>query len=189
MTNLEVGIRYDNPLGKEEARTRGIDPQLSRLVLRGEIATLADAVFRCGPKDHEIFIHSCGEFTSIKKLDLTFKNSHIDVIENLDLVRVDTREQAAIVFAHWSAEHLVIFFSDRETAIAIIEDLPRFDKKWWQWSSDGYETPYLKQLNRADPIIFYSESRSSLEILGSEDAVLKCLCRCRPKDFEDCKTS
>lgn len=174
MPGLPVSIHLDSPLGRKEAKTRGIDRSLSRLLIDGERDVLGELIHRCCPRNKAIFIHAIGQFSSLEKLLSVFKGSDIEVFTDHDFLGVRNKEQINLVFSQWSAEILVVFFADQATASLIIESLLKFHPKLWEFSHEGYEAAYLKQLQLADPFIFFSPTRSSLEVIGSEDVILKC---------------
>ena len=174
MLDLPVSIHLDSPLGRKEAKSRGIDTSLSRLLIDGEREVLVELIHRCCPRNKAIFIHAIGQFASLEKLLSVFKESNVEVFTDHDFLSVRNKEQINLVFVKWNAEILVVFFADQATASLIIGSLPKLHPKWWKFSQEGHEAPYLKQLQLADPFFFFSPTRSSLEVIGSEDVILKC---------------
>lgn len=174
MLELPLAIHLDCPLGRKEAKLRGIDATLSRLLIEGEHNEIAGLINSCCPRNKAVFIHAIGQFTPLEKLASVFKESNIEVFTDHSFLSAREKEQIDLVFSRWSAEILAVFFADQTTASLIIGSLPTFYPKWWRFSQEGYEAPYLQQLQLADPFLFFSPTRSSLEIIGSENQVVEC---------------
>jgi hypothetical protein len=181
MLGLLVSIHLDSPLGRKEAKTRGIVATFSRLLIEGERNVLAELIHGCCPRNKAVFIHAIGQFTSLDKLASVFKELNIEVFTDHGFVSAKDKEQINLVFSRWNAEILTVFFADQTTASLIIGSLPRLHTKWWRFSQEGYEAPYLKQVQLADPFFFFSPTRSSLEVIGSENQILECFNRVRGK--------
>lgn len=174
MLEPPAAVRLDNPIGRKEAKSRGIDATLSRLLIDGERNVLAELVYRCCPRSKKVFIHAVGQLTSLEKVVPAFKGSNIEVFAAPGFLSANDKDQVDLVFARWSAEILVAFFADQETANQIVESLQGLHPKWWKLTQEGYEAPYLKQLRLADPFFFFSPTRSSLEVIGTGNRILEC---------------
>lgn len=181
MFELSTSIRLDCPLGKKEAESRGIDHSLSRLLIGGECEVLVDLIHSCCPSNKATNIQAIGEFTLLERLLPEFNKSNIEVDSDNGFLSVITKDQINLVFSQWNAELLVVFFADMATASLIIDSLSSLQPKWWEFSREGYEAPYLKKLELVDPFFFFSHTRSSLEILGSKEVILKCFDNVRSK--------
>ncbi|MHB8744651.1 MAG: hypothetical protein ACYC9L_16235 [Sulfuricaulis sp.] len=175
----QVSIRLDSPLGREEAKSRGIAASLSRLVICGEREVLAELIDRCCPHNKTIFIHAIGQFVSPDNLFSALDESNMEIVTDHDFLSVKGKQQIDYAFSHWKAEILAGFFADQATANLIRGSLQKLHQKWWKFSHESYEAPYLKQLQRADPYFFFSSTRSALEVIGSEYRILECFDRVR----------
>jgi len=167
-------IRLDVPLAKKEAKVRGLDGALSRLVLQADRGLVSDFVFRCKPGKATVFVHAVGPFVSLDKVVSSSSVSGVQRYGDLDCVGVASVQSLESVLSVWDSEILVIFFSTETTARDIVTSLTKLEPKWWQLSEEGYEAPYLKQLQRSDPFFFFAPTRSALEVIGSKKAVTQC---------------
>lgn len=174
MLGLATSIHLDCPIARKEAKIRGIGTELSRLLIKGAQPVIAQLLYDCCPRDKAVFIHAIGEFTPLEKLATVFKELNIEIFPDNNFLRATNKEQINLVLSQWNAEILTIFLTDQATATRIINSLPNLYPKWWKFSREAYEAPYLKQLQLTDPFFFFSSTRSSLEILGSDNQVIEC---------------
>ncbi len=171
-TGLTVSLHLDAPLNREEARSRGIDPGCSRFLIEGHRDLLANVLYQLCPENKTVFISAVGSFVPMDKLGSILKEKNISIFSEYGLVGAKGDEEIIHVLSNWDAEILVVFMSDLATATTIVQSLPKHGVKWWKFSNEGYEAPFLKQLSLADPFFFFSPTLSSLEILGSERQIL-----------------
>jgi hypothetical protein len=167
-------IRLDVPLGRKEARTRGIDETVSRLVVQGRLQFLCEFIVRCNQGGESAFVHAVGPFVSLDKLASPDHGNQVQIHAEFECVSVKSAAELEWVLSRWDSEILVIFFATPPTARSIVTSLSKLEPKWWQWSEEGYEAPYLKQLKQSNPFFFFAPTRSALEVMGTKSTVARC---------------
>ena len=160
---------------EREARLRGIDPNLGRLIVvfadHKDPATAAAAYLgACRPKGRTIYVSAIGEFVPLSRVIKKAQAPRIDPISGSQFARISDEAGLAFAFGHWKAEQLVVVFAAEDPIQLSIPS----ESKWWKWSPQGNEARFLNNLAQFDPVIFYSETLTSLEIIGSQAAVLTC---------------
>ena len=175
------------PVSEREAKERGINPGLARLVFAsddrgdGDAHSLWRAIELCRPSSASGFVHPIGGFTSIESLAKKLEQQHerFSFFPQLQMASISSGQDGTELLRAWHAEQLVIFFGSESSARKVIGSLPSLTEKWWHLTNEGPEAAYLKQLDECDPFFFFSETRSSVEVLGSRRQVLACFDKIR----------
>ncbi len=169
-----ISVHLDIPLSPKEAKKRGICQKVSRLLIEADSEIFARIILNSCPKNKTVFINAVGSFLSTDKLSAALAGKGIEIIQDIEFVSAKNKESINNVFSRWKAEVLVAFIADRNIAKNIFASLNRLQPKWWKYTNEGYESPYLRQLKLADPFFFYSPTLSVLEVFGNKTSVMDC---------------
>ena len=160
---------------KREARLRGIDPYLARLVLafhqqQYTHRSIASYLWACCKKGDAAYVMAINEFVTLSKVIEQLDSPGIHLSARDGLAKAADESGLEMLLKNWEAEQLVIVFSTAE-----IQDVQiPAESKWWKWSPEGNEARYVSGLSQFDPVVFFSDSLSSLELIGSSQAILSC---------------
>lgn len=171
------------PFDKHDAKRRGIDPKLSRIIFRAYCKGISNTnllskfVFnKSADLSEVVWVVSIGEFVSFKDLSSILINTKkVDILSELNIVKVSCVEALDKVLNYWDAEVLVMLKGDEDLVIKIVSSVPKLESSWWKFTKGSYEQPYLKQLELCDPIFFYSKTHGSIELIGTTERILKYL--------------
>ena len=169
----------DIPLPVKEARARGLDASISRIISADIESSLpfskdiADCLFSHSRTNMvgSIYVTSYGEFMSLKKLSCQFENYEYYVNESLNSVRVTNLVSLNKILSTWDAEILIVVYGKPEYCEKILKAVNQDKPAWWKYSNEGYESVFLRYLDLCDSFCFYSPSRGSLEIMGNIEKI------------------
>lgn len=185
---MTPNIYTEIPIDPKDASRRGFDLSLCKLVIsfseteKQGFLELARLIHLFRPSDAHIFITSISEFVPLNKaLQRIPEKSLISL--NSNTIKVETIDGIRELLSSWEAEALVVFFTTEVIAREVVSNLTELEPRWWMLSKTNYEIPFLKQLMLCDPFLFFSQSRMSLEILGSRNQIDRLrLLTCKPPD-------
>jgi len=181
-------LQLELPVTSRDAHRQQLPPCICRLLIglheeSATIARLAGIIGMLRPSNMATYVTSAGEFVSLSKILQQEGNEQIRALPNCNLIAVVGDVSLARILSSWRAEALIVFFGSDENAIQIVSTLASREPPWWKPTRSSYEAPFIQQLELADPFCFFSESHSSLEILGTKSAVLRCFDSVRASDL------
>jgi len=182
-TTTRVRTRLEIPyFSTSEAKSRGIDPELSRLILQYEgglsdsLAEIAKFVWNLFCAEGDVGISAIGEFVRLDSILKEGPGKKLVSKSGSELAIASDESSIRFLLENWKAEQLVMFSLRKN---ALLESDPRdgHAHKWWQFSNRGEEAEYLQQLDQFDPFVFFSETRVALEVVGSTPVIGKLIDR------------
>ncbi len=174
--NSRPTVRLELPFSsKREARLRGIDLTFGRLILTFDDPQtshheMSSYLWTCRKSSDALYALAVNEFVSVATVIQHSNVARSSILAVDGHVRVTDAFGLKILLDHWRAEQLIFVFASAELEAP---EIP-MESQWWKWTTEGNEAGYLKGLAAFDPIIFYSDTLSSLEIVGSSQAILRC---------------
>ena len=169
-----TSVRLDIPIPHEEARARGLPALLGRLVLEGEVTDLAIATVDVLTPGQPIAVHPLAPADAWKAGARLIEDVSTDVDHQAKICWVTEYGQLGALFSRWEVETLVLFSGSHEAAIRIVTSLQALRPKWWRRSEEGDEASFVKQLDLADPFVFFSPTLRAIEMIGRPETVLRC---------------
>lgn len=169
-----VRLLLEIPVNTKDARRFEAELTLSRLVLtlpcgsRGPYSEFARLIEALRPPELSTFVSPIGSFVSFNELSAAVDGRSIALVPEPALARTSTMDGTQTILRTWRSEVLVIMFANDRTAKEVAASVQASKSRWWAFARSGYEGPYLKHIRVCDPMIFFSETRSSLELIGTE---------------------
>lgn len=174
----QVTIRLEAPFNEQDAKRRAIDPSFCKIIFECQtkndricLSQIATAIYSCCSMMGNAYITAVSEFVPVDTLE---QIDGVTIFKTNNLVNTESEAALESVMALWDAEALVIFFSDAETAKAIVSSVARLNDQWWRYKKGSYDHDFLCQIELCRLFIFYSSTHRSIEIIGHEQEILSC---------------
>jgi hypothetical protein len=132
------------------------------------VTAAADLIFRFRPDHRSIYLVARGSFTPPSKF---IGEIHGHTVEN-DIVKPAERADLGAVLSKWHAELVIAYYcADDEEASRILSASRERAPKWWQISRSDSNEDYMQLLSLTNPVAIYSQTRSSLELIGNVKSI------------------
>ncbi len=170
--SLSIRLQVELPINEKDAKRRGIDSRLSRLLisqLDKEITFLEveNMLNAWKPEGKSIVVKAINEIKS-----LVDKSLYLEGLKNPDQIVVLKDDGLAKILSEWEAEAHAVFFAYDSDIKTIVTEMAETEPKPRAFSRPGYELPFLRLAHRIDTIIFLESSRMSLEVFGEKEPLL-----------------
>lgn len=173
---MDNSLILEVPINRKDAKRRGIDESLCRLLLYLDEGIddyhlfAAKLIELNKPTNDEICIVPYGAFKELSELNIQEEDYSYDSQLHYCIVR--NIESLSTILKEWEAEGLVFFYCNEKICADLIDKIRSSEPKILELSKSGYEIPFLKQVDICELFLFYSMSRSAFELIGNKISIM-----------------
>jgi hypothetical protein len=174
-----MSLQLNVPITAEQAKARGISNSVCQLVVghaerRESLQALASEFVRRAAAARVLVV---GNFQSTESLRTLFNSKPIAEVFGFDLYPVDVQSDLVATLDRIDAEELAVFSVTDASQSEFLGAVARSEAPWWRLSSSSVFSALSSRPDLVDLVGLWSPLDSSIEFLGSREAVLRSLQR------------